>query len=491
MSSIKSMSMKECVGVVGVESKAGGSVVVSLCSEVDRLLMSAVEDSVRKAVLKCAEQYNFDGEEALRMLCLSNISVSRNTKEAVSSKPKPKAKSPKVAKVVVSKSLFPLPYNGELNDWCCHALRPNGGLYTQCTISRKGDALYCKSCESKCVSGVPEYGTIEQRMAVSAFEFVDPKGRKPIAYAKVMKKYKVSQEQVLEEAGKLNISIDLNHFLDVTGGQGQGQGRPKKVKKSVIIEGTEDDVFAALVADVNCSEMPDEVNEDVSALILAAEQAEEDDKKAKKEAEEEAKKAKKEAEEEAKKAKKEAEEEAKRLKEEQRIKEKEEKEAKKAAEEEAKKAKKEAEEEAKKAKKAAEEEAKRLKEEQRIKEKEEKEAKKAAEEEAKKAKKEAEEEAKKLKEEQRLKEKQEKEAKKTDKVKPEEDEDEEPDVVKKIEVDGKKYLKSKKTGIVYDYTDYVKNGEQTVVGKWNENKNKIDFTKETNDSEESEEDYDE
>jgi outer membrane protein assembly factor BamA len=67
-------------------------------------------------------------------------------------------------------------------------------------------------------------------------------------------------------------------------------------------------------------------------------------------------------------------------------------------------------------------------------------------------------------------------------------EEDEPDVVKKIEFEGKKYLKSKKTGIIYDYTEYVKNGEQVVVGKWNETKNKIDFT-ET--SEESEEEYEE
>jgi hypothetical protein len=65
--------------------------------------------------------------------------------------------------------------------------------------------------------------------------------------------------------------------------------------------------------------------------------------------------------------------------------------------------------------------------------------------------------------------------------------EEEPDVVKKIEFEGKKYLKSKKSGIIYDYNEYVKNGEQVMVGKWNESKNKIDFN---NSGEESEEEYD-
>jgi hypothetical protein len=47
-------------------------------------------------------------------------------------------------------------------------------------------------------------------------------------------------------------------------------------------------------------------------------------------------------------------------------------------------------------------------------------------------------------------------------------------------------LKSKKTGIVYDYQKYVKEGDQVVIGKWNDVTNKIDFTEE----EEQEEEYD-
>ena len=60
------------------------------------------------------------------------------------------------------------------------------------------------------------------------------------------------------------------------------------------------------------------------------------------------------------------------------------------------------------------------------------------------------------------------------------EEEEEADVVKKIEFEGKKYLKSKKTGIIY-------NMEQDVVGKWNAEKNRVDFNVE---EEESEEEYD-
>ena len=49
-------------------------------------------------------------------------------------------------------------------------------------------------------------------------------------------------------------------------------------------------------------------------------------------------------------------------------------------------------------------------------------------------------------------------------------------------------MKSKNTGIIYDYEEYTKNEEQVVVGKWNDAKNKIDFKHA--DEEEEEEEYD-
>ena len=68
-----------------------------------------------------------------------------------------------------------------------------------------------------------------------------------------------------------------------------------------------------------------------------------------------------------------------------------------------------------------------------------------------------------------------------------EDDDDEPEVVKKIDFEGKKYLKSKKTGIIYDYMEYTKNGDQIVIGKWDEVNNKINFKE--SDEEESEDEY--
>jgi chemotaxis protein histidine kinase CheA len=119
------------------------------------------------------------------------------------------------------------------------------------------------------------------------------------------------------------------------------------------------------------------------------------------------------------------------------------------AEKEAAKAAKEAEKEAAKAAKEAEKAA--LK------------AAKEAEKEAKKAAVKAEKEAKKASA------KETKEETKSDVT------EEEEEIVKKIKFEGVYYLKSQKSGIIYDYKAHVNHGEQVVVGVWNESDKTIKF----------------
>ena len=429
-------------------SKGSFNASVYVSEQLNRQLVNMSQDVAYRCVKACAEHYHFDAEEAYRLLGLGMLKVERKKEKEVK----------KTAKVLTPKAAFPLPYNGEFNENCCNALRQNNGLYTQCTGALrnvgalgKGEARFCKSCSTtmqKTGAELPEYGTIQQRMAVGILEYVDPKGRKPIAYTKVMKKYKVSQEQVLEEAGKLNITINPIHFEiaepeSVKRGRPSSKankevkvkgvkGRPKKEKKVLVIEGDDDDLFDNLVK--NASQEPDEPTIDTEALEKqkAAEKAE---KAAKLEAEKKEKAAKLAAE-------------------------KAEKEAKLAAEKAEKEAKKEAERLAREAKKKAEEE--------------EKAAKKAAAEKAK-----AEKEAKK--------------SKKPSKSAPveEEEEEEEEEVVKRITFEGKKYLKSVKSGLIYDHDEYAKNQERVVVGKWNTETEKIDFNEKEDDEEEEEDEYEE
>jgi hypothetical protein len=78
------------------------------------------------------------------------------------------------------------------------------------------------------------------------------------------------QEEVLEEALRLNVKIDSKHFkiLDDKVKRGRpvskddkpvkevgAKGRPKKTKKVIQIDGDDDDLFASLVADANKEEV--------------------------------------------------------------------------------------------------------------------------------------------------------------------------------------------------------------------------------------------
>lgn len=412
--------------------------------QLTRQLINNTQDVAIRCVQVLAEKFNFDASEAIEMLGLNMIKLER--------KAPAKAKVAKADKVKAPKLAFPLPYNGEFNDACCYALRQNNGLFTQCTGIRKGENSFCKGCASqmqKVGAEMPEYGTIQQRMAVGIFEYVDPKGRKPIAYAKIMKKYKLTEEQVKEEAGKLNMIINEEHFVvpeetkrgrpkseKVEKKEKGAKGRPKKSKKVVMIDEGDDDLFAALVAEAN------EVDEEETVVVGKKKAGKSDEEKEAERVQKEQEKAEKEA---------------------KRLAEKAEKEAKLAAEKAEKEAKKKAEEEARAAKKAAEEAEKKAKKEAAEKAKAEKEAKLAAE----KAEKEA------------------KKAKKSE-VKPKVEEEEE-EVYRKLVFEGKKYFKSDKTNIVYDYLKLKEEDEYVVVGKWSEKENKLIF----DDAEESEEEYDE
>lgn len=405
-----------------------------------------MERYVLEVVEALSREYNFSASEASSKVGLMGVKVSVTDGSVVRNR-----KS--VGKECVEKSAFPLPFMGRNVEECCQSLRQSQGLYTQCRNSKAGEK-FCKSCSSKMVDGVPEYGTIEQRLAVGMNDYVDPSGRKVVHYTKIMKKYKVSEEQVIAEAKKLGQVVDACHFIqpesdNVKRGRPKAEkpakvssgvkGRPKKTKKVVEIDGEEDDLFASLVAESINASAAVEV-ETVNAVVVSEAVANAPEvatkEKANKSEEKAAKLATKEQEKAAKLAAKEQE---------------------KAAKEQEKAAK----EQEKAAKLAAKEQEKAAKEQEKA-------AKLAAKSEAKseaKSKKPAE--------------------------KPANDDTSAADVVKKIEFEGKKYLKSKKTGIVYDYDEYVKSGDQVVVGKWNDATNKLDFETAKSDGEESEDEYDE
>jgi hypothetical protein len=334
---------------------------------------------------------------------------------------------------------YPLPFNGEKKEGYCNGIVKNHGLYTQCTKKVKGE--FCKGCEEK------PYGPIDDRLKVDLYEYKDPKGNGTKRYTEVLKKLKISKENVEEEAKRLNITISPIHLEEVVSenvkrGRPKAEkkvkeptgkkGRPKKEKKSVEVNTEEEeDLFATLISNANANQPLEKVEANDQPLEKVEPNKEAKDLVAPVAVEKKSKKVKEV--DPAKEAEKQ----------------------KKAEEKAAKDAAKEIEKQKKAEEKAA-------KEAEKLKKAEEKAAKALAPPLPKVDKKKSEEKA----------------AKALTPPLSKVEVEEEADVVRKFEHEGKSYYKSKKSGVIY-------NMEQEVVGKWNAERNDIDF-----EEEEEEEEYD-
>jgi hypothetical protein len=149
------------------------------------------------------------------------------------------------------------------------------------------------------------------------FEYVAPNGERPTAYSSVMAKYNLTVEMVQAEAAKMNIVIDARHLAIVEDTSSSRRGRPKASKDeenspkdaasrrgrpkkdSKVVELVDGDLFAYMVAQqdtpaASVEATVEAVEEVVEVVVEVDKEAKKAEKKAKK-AEKEAKKAAKEA----------------------------------------------------------------------------------------------------------------------------------------------------------------------------------------------------
>jgi hypothetical protein len=224
-------------------------------------MLQRVLEIVRADVIRgCALKYNFPESEALSLV-LVDIKEREGGRKKV---------------VKVSKPLIPLPFTGEVSEDCCSGVRQNHGLLTQCHKLKCDSKEYCSGCQKqadKNASGKPNSGSIEDRLAAfeSGKEYRDPKGKAPVAYAKVMQKLKLSKEQVEEEAAKQKIDLPSDLFnaaiakrgrpkknsavtsdTDSDKSEPKRRGRPKKTGKPVEVSTTED-LFASLISEAKAN----------------------------------------------------------------------------------------------------------------------------------------------------------------------------------------------------------------------------------------------
>jgi chemotaxis protein histidine kinase CheA len=238
-----------------------------------KTLENYAKNLASQCIKECAVRHNFDAEEEIRILGLENLTLVRKlmAKKSVSkeSKKSIKSKEPKE-----KKSSFPMPFMPSTVDaFGCQGLAFNRGLFTQCIKTTMENGVFCKGCQTeadKNASGCPDCGTIEQRLATGLYEFKDSKGRSPVSYLKVLEKLKLSQEQSLEEAIKLNIKVSEEHFEVVEKAKkskktDSSRGRPKKPSLAIEADNVTD-LFAKLTSeeeeecDLEVSEKPVKVS---------------------------------------------------------------------------------------------------------------------------------------------------------------------------------------------------------------------------------------
>ena len=337
-----------------VQSEFNGSI------QVTELLMKTLENCARdfgaRCIKECALKHGFNAEEEIRALGLENLTLIRKqmAKKSVGKRSGVKGlgdKSKKEHVVKEKKSVFPMPFVAEKVDLAgCCGLAFNRGLFTQCRKECMEVGKFCKGCQmeaDKNASGCPDCGTVESRLSTGLYDFKDPKGRSPVSYVKVLEKLKLTAEQALEEAGKLNIELSEEHFVVLAEGKEKSvKGRPKKAA-GVIEADNVTDLFAKLTAEGEDEVV--EVDEEKPSKVSKKASLSDEEKAVKKAALEEERAVKK-AEREAKIAEEKAEREAKRKADlDQKKQEREAKIAEEKAEREAKRLAEKAEREAKKA----------------------------------------------------------------------------------------------------------------------------------------------
>jgi len=362
-----------------------------------------------------------------------------------------------VGVILVGEKKISLPYNGTMVEMNCRCLKKNSGLYTQCENKKKVGCDYCSGCERNMKKkgesvGVPELGRIEDRLKCDILDFVCRNGEKPVRYMEYLKKCKVTKEEVLESAGRNNVEINAVHWLEELSesssvssedgkggskgkGKGGSKGRPRKSKRAMEInKEEEEDIIAKIVSDVCASEVSEicqEVLEVSSAeeVVVAASEVEEKPvvKRGR-----------------GKKVSEEVVAEEKPV-----VKRGRGKKVVAASEEEEKPVVKRG-----RGKKVSEEEV--VEEKKVVKKGRGKKVVAASEEVVEEEKMVTRSKGKKV-------------------ASAEEDEEVEEDTVCHIEYEGKKYLKSKNTGVVYDYNVFKKEGDVKVVGMWNDAEGKMEY----------------
>ena len=248
-------------------------------------ISAAASSAMANVVQVLAKHYGFNYLEAMRMLGDDNIKPNKMSTDKEKRIPEP-VEQPKKEVVVPKedekkeidpkstpsvqvtkknkksnasyvKPNFPLPWTGVIVDGWCQALRPNGGLLSQCTQCPKKDGL-CGTCfKQQQTNGKPKCGTVMDRLTADkdGITYKNPEtGKEPICYGVYMSKQNISKTDALAEAEKFGITLQDKDFVVPT----KRKGRPPSTKPKTKGEDLLQEMIAKAVSAVSSSSESDE-----------------------------------------------------------------------------------------------------------------------------------------------------------------------------------------------------------------------------------------
>ena len=163
------------------------------------------------------------------------------------------------------KRKLPVPFDGNVKEECCRALRKNNFLFTQCTVIAKYGS-FCKGCKNG-----EKYGTIDDRVKVDMMDYVDPKGNKVKSFTEVLYRKNITEEDAQEYALQKNIEIDNIHWTPFRTTPKRAR-KPKKTQEKVDMDIVQEKVDMDIVQEK--VDMDIEVKEDTVDIIVEQQQPE-------------------------------------------------------------------------------------------------------------------------------------------------------------------------------------------------------------------------
>lgn len=201
---------------------------IALTNSVAKALESSFLEYGMSIITHISQELNLEPEVAQRFEEYVRAQTVSFTKKGSSKSSVGEKKSSKTAKSKVKADgpSIPLPFVGEIRGDLCMGIALNHGLHTQCWKYPIEGSEYCKTCTNAVnKNGKPTYGHIEDRLMCDLLEYVDPKGKKTLPYANIVKKMNLNQEVIDAECEKWGVVIPEEHMVFRKTNKG---GRPKK-----------------------------------------------------------------------------------------------------------------------------------------------------------------------------------------------------------------------------------------------------------------------